>query len=329
MTSIKKILLIGRSGRGKSTLANVLLNKNNSFEEVFKEGELSISQTRSIQSAEFKHQFTEQEEEKEISYHIIDTVGIGDTNLLPQEVLDIINEAIYLARDGINRVIFVTDGRFDKAEMATYNLLKEAIFDQDIIKHTTIVRTRFDGFRNKEECKKDIELMITGGGDLAEIISSSRDRVIHVNNPSIKFEDEALDKKGRVRARTKSREKLLKHLSESCQETYNPPNLVELIKKIHERMEKKKKLSEAIDELKEQLQKSKGLLSGSGERELEKDIKELEKKLEREKDAIRQSLFEHIHYKINNEELKNYLSKNPTNSNVPKKVQQKLDLKLF
>src|SRR5437763_540790 len=50
----KKILLIGRSGRGKSTLANVLLNRNNNFEEVFKESSGSVSETKKIQFEEFE-----------------------------------------------------------------------------------------------------------------------------------------------------------------------------------------------------------------------------------------------------------------------------------
>src|SRR5438874_7952507 len=53
MNEVKNILLIGRTGRGKSSLANVLLNKNGKFEEIFKEGAGSVSQTRKIQSEEF------------------------------------------------------------------------------------------------------------------------------------------------------------------------------------------------------------------------------------------------------------------------------------
>ncbi|CAG8690309.1 14263_t:CDS:2, partial [Ambispora leptoticha] len=83
----KTIILIGRTGSGKSTLANVISGTNK-----FKESGASISETKDIQSEEF--------EENNIGYRIIDTVGIGDTKLTKEEVLDKIAEAIYLAREG-------------------------------------------------------------------------------------------------------------------------------------------------------------------------------------------------------------------------------------
>src|ERR1044072_46931 len=152
MNKVRKILLIGRSGRGKSTLANVLLNKNNNFEEVFKESSGSVSETKKIQFEQFVN--------KDVNYLVIDTPGIGDTKMSDDEVLDIIAEAVYLAKDGLSQVLFVVNGRFDQSEMATYNLLRTIIFDEQITEYTTIARTRFADFRSKERREKDIELMI-------------------------------------------------------------------------------------------------------------------------------------------------------------------------
>jgi len=88
MNNTKIILLIGRSGRGKSTLANVITNTNE-----FKESPSSVSETKKIQLGDFK--------EEEINYQIIDTPGIGDTKMSDKEVLDVIAEAVYLAREGV------------------------------------------------------------------------------------------------------------------------------------------------------------------------------------------------------------------------------------
>jgi len=136
----KTILLIGRSGRGKSTLANVLTGTND-----FKESSTSVSETKNVQIGEF--------EENGTNYQVIDTPGIGDTKMSDSEVLNIIAEAIYLAKDGISQVFFVNDGRFDQYEMATYDQLRNIIFGDNFTKNTTIVRTRFPGFRDDEECQ--------------------------------------------------------------------------------------------------------------------------------------------------------------------------------
>jgi len=277
MTETKKILLIGRSGRGKSTLANVLLNKNDSFEEVFKESSSSVSETKKIQFEQFPVD--------DINYLVIDTPGIGDTKMSDSDVLDIIAEAVYLAKDGLSQVLFVVGGRFDQSEMATYNLLRTIIFDKDITKHTTIARTRFVDFRSKKKRQADINLMIkesqakkdelkkkiadneekmenlssdseeykkivkeTGQlnkelkSTLSEIIESCQSRIVHIDNP----EDKDI--------RGKSRGKLLDHLSKSCQEDYNPEKLKELSKDIAEDyfqyLEKKRKLAEELRNLK-------------------------------------------------------------------------------
>ena len=140
MNDTKIILLIGRSGRGKSTLANVVTNTNN-----FKESSGSVSETKEIQFEKFE------DTDNKIKYSIIDTPGIGDTKMSDSEVLNIIAKAVYLGREGISQVFFVNDGRFDQYEMATYDLLRTIIFDKDITDYTTIVRTRFPEFRDEDE----------------------------------------------------------------------------------------------------------------------------------------------------------------------------------
>lgn len=156
---IKKILLIGRSGNGKSTLANVITGTNK-----FKESSRGMSETRNIQFEQF--------EENGTNYLIIDTPGIGDTKMSDSQVLDIIAEAVYLVRDGLSQVFFVSKTRFDQSEMATYDLLRTIIFDQDITNHTTIIRTNFENFKKPKKCEEDIELMIKKNDRLAEIVKS-------------------------------------------------------------------------------------------------------------------------------------------------------------
>ncbi|CAG8791280.1 16467_t:CDS:2, partial [Racocetra fulgida] len=93
--TVYNVLLIGRTGNGKSTLANVLSGTTK-----FKEGKYAVSETRDIQDATFEYLCKR--------YRIIDTVGIGDTKLSEKEVLDKMAEATYSIRDGLYQVLFVT-----------------------------------------------------------------------------------------------------------------------------------------------------------------------------------------------------------------------------
>ncbi|CAG8616187.1 10335_t:CDS:2 [Cetraspora pellucida] len=127
------------------------INKNGNFEEVFRESSGSVSETKKIQFEQFA--------ENDINYLIIDTPGIGDTKMSDSEVLDIIAGAVYQVKDGLSQVLFVIDGRFDKYEMATYNLLRSIIFDEGITNYTTVIRTNFEHFRKKERREEDIRLM--------------------------------------------------------------------------------------------------------------------------------------------------------------------------
>ena len=167
----KNLLLIGKTGNGKSTLANVLTQSAK-----FTESAGSTSQTRIIQAEQFKH--------NEQSYSIIDTPGFFDTKLKQEEILDIIAEAVYLVKDGLSQVFFVSKGRFDHYEMSTYNILREIIFDKCVSDYTTLVRTNFVDFDNKEECEKDLEAMKCQD-DFKDVIEACSLRLIHVNNPSL------------------------------------------------------------------------------------------------------------------------------------------------
>jgi putative ribosome biogenesis GTPase RsgA len=44
--NVRSIVLIGNTGNGKSTLGNVLVNKNGRFEEVFPESGFVVSHTK-------------------------------------------------------------------------------------------------------------------------------------------------------------------------------------------------------------------------------------------------------------------------------------------
>lgn len=146
MISAKIILIIGTTGFGKSTLANVLLNKNGNFEEVVESRGGFFNLTKEVQTEKFI--------EREISYQIIDTVGIANNNLNHQQVTKKLTEAFQKANKygGITQILFLIRVSSIENEIQTYHLLKE--IDKDIDKYVTIVLTSYAKFEKEKSCQK-------------------------------------------------------------------------------------------------------------------------------------------------------------------------------
>jgi GTP-binding protein EngB required for normal cell division len=205
----KNILLIGRTGSGKSTIANILFNKVNQegkfidFQEIFAEGAGSTSQTRTIQEVKVTINSNE--------YNLIDTIGFGDTDskLDPHKVLAELKEKLQELAE-LSQVFFVFKDKFTPEDVQTYKYLYHDVFnnDKEINKFITVVRTRFDNFEDEIECKTDKEGTIGEGGEVGKIISMCRD-LIHVNNPPLNI---AKKKEANLEERSLSRKKITDHL---------------------------------------------------------------------------------------------------------------------
>ncbi|KLL02912.1 MAG: hypothetical protein MRERV_62c002, partial [Mycoplasmataceae bacterium RV_VA103A] len=221
-------------------LANVLVNENGEFEEIFKEGSSTKSCTREFESRNFE------DEKRGIRYTIIDTPGISDTN--PENEKEVYRQmvkAICFIERNLNQVLFITSDRFTAEEKRAYELLWDAFFNEDVTNFTTIVRTKFLKFKNPEACRKDIEEI---DGKFAEVIKSCNESVVHVNNPSLDVDDEDELELGKKK-RKESREKLLNHLA-SCNDVYSHelPNISDA--ELQRVEELKEKLSDTIKEIK-------------------------------------------------------------------------------
>jgi len=279
---IRNVILIGRTGNGKSTLANVINDSSNSMK--FKESELGVSETKDLQA--------EIIEVDGINYRIIDTIGIGDTRLGPREVLFKIAKAARLVeKEGVSQILFVSKGRFTKEEIDAYNLLRTVIFDHSVVKYTTIIRSGFSNFRRPDKCSEDTNKLLNENEEMADVISSCK-KILYVNNPSIDTGDQDEEKINK-KARSDSRNIILLHLG-ICNTIYNPLNLNELNKRIGNVMTEAERQEKIISEFTRRLQEEKDL-SNEDRQKFQKKIDEAEKEKELLKKEVENKLQSRIY----------------------------------
>jgi AIG1 family len=277
----RNILLIGRTGGGKSTLANVLTNS-----EEFIESSGSVSETRSVQSQTFRIEM-DNEGRQMVEYRIIDTIGIGDTKLSPQAVLYRLAEVSSLVAGGINQVFFVTSSRFTKEEAKAYDLLSSIIFDKEVIGYTTIVRTNFPEFEDEEACERDRHALRAEKSDYERIVNSVK-KILYVNNPPVKYGSEVFRNEAK-RMRDESSKRLITYLG-TCQAIYKPSTLETLDERIKDYMTDEEKLWKKLEQTEkeriEQAEQFRKELREAEERRI-KEMREAEQRRVREMEALR------------------------------------------
>jgi energy-coupling factor transporter ATP-binding protein EcfA2 len=244
MNDVRNLLLVGKTGNGKSTLANVLSGTNR-----FAESSGSVSETRHIQSEIFEVNISRDGRER-IRYRVIDTVGIGDTQLTPRGVFYRIGQASHSMQEGLNQILFVTNGRFTQEEARAYRDLKRVIFDGNVGRYTTIVRTNFPDFGDERACERDREAMRRENSEMSDIINSVR-RIIYVDNPPVGTNNPRRNAVNQEE-RNASRDSLLAYLG-TCQDTYRPENLHNMNERIGSYVTEQERLEKELKEKEEQM----------------------------------------------------------------------------
>ncbi|CAG8497813.1 29286_t:CDS:2 [Gigaspora margarita] len=278
---------VSPTGNGKSTLANVISGTNK-----FKESADSVSETRRIEVAEFEENITQDGSEK-IRYRVIDTVGIGDTRLTPRAVLGTIQEAEEYLEKGLSQILFITNGRFTEEEKIAYKLLRQVIFDNEVVRYTTIIRTNFPEFDNEDACERDRRALKNENGELLDIINSAR--IIYVDNPPINTNNTRRNVVNKE-TREDSREILLTLLG-TCRGNYRPENLAQMNERIKNYKTEKEKLEAELKEkdkaMKEQGEKLQGQIDNLN-KEQDRKMKEIsdncDKKIKEAQDRADQQI---------------------------------------
>ena len=255
----KTFLVIGRTGVGKSSLGNLLTDSDSFL--VSSEGSDGRSTTRHHSVAEFKIAGSR--------YRFVDTIGIGDTELQPSDLLKRLARACYECRDGIAQVLFVTKDRFTADEIEAFNILRQVLFDDRIVQYTTIVRTNFRHFSDFERCNRDTEALKNSSNYEVSEIFKRVFQIVHIDIPPP-------DQYGSDTARQMSRSKMLVALQRISPYVYKPSNLDRINARIEDFCSRE-------DELDEQMQ-----LLAQREAELEALSRQQQQYASRMADALRQ-----------------------------------------
>ncbi|CAB5376212.1 unnamed protein product [Rhizophagus irregularis] len=241
----RNLLIVGYASSGKSTLSNVLCATND-----FEESECSARNTRNFQKNIFNWKGT--------TYRLIDIGFSSFKNILCNKP-----EISQLMPEGISQILFVVDGRFKEKEIETFEFFEKTIVESGIIEYTTIVRTKFCNFKNKNKCEEDKKQMREESETIARIVKSCS--IIHVDNPPTNIIVNDDDDRERINYNRKMRERsrilLLNHLEIVCQNKYYGNNnvityyqlVIDLIPHLEEKKEKEMiRISNSIpDELEE------------------------------------------------------------------------------
>lgn len=203
---MRKVIMVGRTGTGKSTIGNCMLQEN-----VFTESDLSTSCT--------KFSTGQCREVDDIKITSIDTIGVGDTELSQTQVLNRIADVVRMNPEGINCILFVFDGRFSDAEVTAYNLIFKVLFP-DSQNHAKLIRNRFKRFRDLTAVATDKNALERDQKTKPIIDDIGRSNVVYINTDrdiGTDFEESGV---------------ILRTLIASMNTIYNPKSYQEMVKRI-------------------------------------------------------------------------------------------------
>lgn len=181
-TAVRNIIVVGRSGAGKSTVANHILGADATQGFKVMASPEGVTEIPDMFTSEFRH------EEVLYKFTVIDTVGLFDNkHLNNKEVMKKTKEAIKRFVDSVHLIVFVIrESRFTPEEKKAFDLVHRD-FSKDIDPLSYLVITGCEG-RDKtkivDEYKKNAQT--------CDVLGHMKKGVIAVGFPNLNDLEEGL-----------------------------------------------------------------------------------------------------------------------------------------
>ena len=122
----RTVVLIGRTGNGKSTCANVIAgcNSDDPEQQLFRESDTAASETKDIIQKIVRVTWNK----TVYDLNIVDTTGLGDTSLSEEQVLKRLAKVCHTCKEGLNAVFFIVKDRLTKVEADAWDIILESYF---------------------------------------------------------------------------------------------------------------------------------------------------------------------------------------------------------
>ncbi|XP_065197726.1 uncharacterized protein LOC135829250 [Sycon ciliatum] len=236
----RTIVLMGRTGKGKSTLANVIAGRYKG--DLFPESSSPTSKTEGLPTKTVLVPYAG----RDYAVKIIDTIGFHDNRHTEEQVLLELAHLAHKCSGGINQIIFVTDGRFTQEERTASDCVIDVIFQPQVAPFCTLVRTRTPGGELREDV---ISAKTQAYKETLVALHSSLRRIntfLMVSNP-----DDGDDHSYRVRRSTRKR--VMEHIILHYQAVYVPPRFAAVKDKIDGHIQQQTATERKLQQLEEDL----------------------------------------------------------------------------